>query len=586
MPESKAGSDISGKKSKYLVAGILACIALAALFLRLYDIGGHDMATDDVLYSFRSIGYIDYVAATNLQSTPMTWFPEPRWWQRLSFHDHPPFVFAVQWLFFKIGGVNAATARLPFALAGALAVFFIFFLAKNLFGAPAGFFAAIALAISNYAIWISRIGFLDGFLVLWIILSLYFFAKAEKRPIHYLWWGCFSALGIMTKYTFLFMLPVFLIIPIIFRRKAFKEKFFYFGIIAFLLIISPVIIYNFMMWQARGHFDASLSSMLGQSPEDFMILARETNKNLNIFSAVKNILADNFSAGFQVLIISGLILFFYKIWRAGGKERYAAVLLGSFFATISLSLVGGGNNFGVIMLPFTGLVIGYLVSWLRQKFQGWQKNTIMVLVILVGIWEIFTAIQSQLIKKPPINNRFLVSKNSLLSFRGGYNELENEVNQFYKNFAGQPIANQYSKSPQLAQYESGIIDQLLESRKNLPPYQHLLVYDDRVAWFQSTWTFERRVLYEAAPIDKLSQFLGNMLKKGAGFYTRFGLKDVTIITPTENVQQNKIINNRDAIESFTGQLEKIAKPIDEIRGPDGKVLFKVFRLELEKIVIK
>ncbi len=183
------------------------------------------------------------------------------------------------------------------------------------------------------------------------------------------------------------MLPVFFIILIIFRRQAFKEKFFYLGIAALLLLISPLIIYNFMTLQTRGHFDAALSSMLGQSPEDFKILKRETNKNLNIFPAVKNILSDNFSPGFQILIVSGLILFSYKICRESGRrEAYAAVLLGFLFSSIALSLVGGGDNFGVIILPFTAILIGGLVFWLRQKFpQRWQKNILMALAIIAII---------------------------------------------------------------------------------------------------------------------------------------------------------------------------------------------------------
>jgi 4-amino-4-deoxy-L-arabinose transferase-like glycosyltransferase len=115
----------------FIIKISLGIIVAAAFFLRLFNLGGQDMASDDVLYSFRSIGLVDYVASINLQSTPTTWFSERQWWQGLSFHDHPPMVFIIQWIFFKIGGINVWAARLPFAPAGTLSVFFLFFWAKN-----------------------------------------------------------------------------------------------------------------------------------------------------------------------------------------------------------------------------------------------------------------------------------------------------------------------------------------------------------------------------------------------------------------------------------------------------------------------
>lgn len=111
---------------------------------------------------------------------PISWFDEPQWWQSLSFHDAPPLVFAVQWLFFRIGGDNLWAARLPFVLVGLLSIFGIFLLGRLLANAWIGLIAAASLAIMNYAVWISRIGFLDGFLVLWIILSIYFLLKPKR----------------------------------------------------------------------------------------------------------------------------------------------------------------------------------------------------------------------------------------------------------------------------------------------------------------------------------------------------------------------------------------------------------------------
>ena len=188
---------------------ILIAVLLFGFGLRAWDLAGPDMAADDALYSFRSIGYVDYVAATNRQTTPVIWFLTPQWWQFFSFHDAPPLVFLAQWLSFQMGGDNLWTSRLPFVMAGVLAVFAVFILGNFIGGAWLGLASAAAMAVMNYAVWFSRIGNLDGFLVAWISFSIYFFLKAKARPQNYLWWGLCVGAGLATKYTFLFLGPVF-----------------------------------------------------------------------------------------------------------------------------------------------------------------------------------------------------------------------------------------------------------------------------------------------------------------------------------------------------------------------------------------
>lgn len=543
---------------------VIGAVVIAAFLLRIYNLAGHDMAGDDVLYSFRSIGYLDYVASTNLQSTPVTWFSERQWWQGLSFHDHPPLVFAIQWLFFKIGGVNLWAARLPFALAGTLSVFFIFLLGRLLFNPIVGLFSAMALAVSNYAVLFSRVGYLDGFLALWIILSIYFFVKAKTNPIHYFWWAVFCATGVMTKYTFGFIAPVFLLWLLLFRRQVFRKRQFYFGLALFFILISPVIVYNVMVWKTRGHFDAAISTMVGQHPDDFKGLIRQTNKSFNIFSATQSMLISNFSVGFLALSLLGLILSFYEICRKRPvAENYAAVLFGLFFSIVILSLVGGGDRFGAILLPFVAFLIGIAASWLLQYFSGrWKKVAIAALALII-IWELAFATQNQYLRYP-----------------NEYNQLETYIDAFYKTFGGRPMANLYIKNTQLAEYQEKIIPALSQKRSQLPQHKHLLVYDDRLAWFQSVWIFERRTIYEAMPIHSLSEFLETMQSRGSDFYTRFGLEDAIFIVPTDLVEQNPIIRYRKAIENFIANLENKVDTSDKILRPDGRPLFKIFRVPL------
>ncbi len=58
---------------------------------------------DEPAYLVRSMGWHDSLGS-NLQSTPAQWFDSVPWWSNLSFHDHPPLVFAVNKVSFSLFG--------------------------------------------------------------------------------------------------------------------------------------------------------------------------------------------------------------------------------------------------------------------------------------------------------------------------------------------------------------------------------------------------------------------------------------------------------------------------------------------------
>src|SRR3989344_1087433 len=111
---------------------ILIAIFVVAVALRIWSLGAADMIDDEIYYTFRSIGYLDYVGV-NEQTTPLYWFNPLPSWAQLSFHDHPPLVFLIQHFFLSLFGVSVFVARLPFVLAGLGSVFLIYLITKRLF---------------------------------------------------------------------------------------------------------------------------------------------------------------------------------------------------------------------------------------------------------------------------------------------------------------------------------------------------------------------------------------------------------------------------------------------------------------------
>src|SRR3989344_3374609 len=134
---------------------VLAGIVLLAAFLIFFRLTRHDILGDDGHYSFRAIGYFDYLGSLE-QTTPVQWFGERPWWSLLSFHDHPPLVFLIQHIFFKLFGVSLLVSRLPAALAAVGSVLVLFFIGRKLGEINAGLFAAAALAVNSYFLWTGR----------------------------------------------------------------------------------------------------------------------------------------------------------------------------------------------------------------------------------------------------------------------------------------------------------------------------------------------------------------------------------------------------------------------------------------------
>ncbi|MBI4053847.1 MAG: glycosyltransferase family 39 protein [Candidatus Doudnabacteria bacterium] len=150
------------------------------VFLLFFRLTRADFLGDDAHYAFRAIGYYDYMNSEN-QTTPVQWFGTRPFWSLLSFHDHPPLFFLVQFFFFKAFGVSAFIARLPTALAVVGTALVAFFMAKKLLGSQAAVLTLAALAVNSYFIWTGRVGYLEGLFSFFLFLGLFFTIRAFER---------------------------------------------------------------------------------------------------------------------------------------------------------------------------------------------------------------------------------------------------------------------------------------------------------------------------------------------------------------------------------------------------------------------
>jgi 4-amino-4-deoxy-L-arabinose transferase-like glycosyltransferase len=201
----------------------------------------------------------------------------------LSFHDAPPLVFLIQHSVFRVFGDTALTARVPFAVAGVMTLVFVMVLAHSLYGTRVALWAGLALAFNPFFIWTSRIGMLEGIELMWIVAALVCFVRARTRPQFVLWWGAAMGLAFISKYTSLYLIPVFgglwwraraslFAVPAVRRR-------FIAALAMIIIFCAPVIIYNASMWRTRGHLDVQFARLFLQDMSDWSNLDRGVGKN-------------------------------------------------------------------------------------------------------------------------------------------------------------------------------------------------------------------------------------------------------------------------------------------------------------------
>lgn len=557
------------KKEKYFFLGLLALGAA----LILINLGQHDIIGDDGTYAFRSIHYFDYMASIK-QTTPIQWFGFRPWWSYLSFHDHPPIFFLINFIFLKILGISTLVSRLPTALAAIGSLAAIFFWMKEKSGTPAGLAALAALAVNNYFIWIGRIGLLEGIMILFLILgALYFERGFDKDEKNFFFAGIFLGLAFLTKYVVLFALPGFLIYALSKSRRAkWKTKGFWLGVAAFMIVIGPVLIYNFALFRARGHFDVQFADLFNQSHSDWTILS-DRAKTLNLLSigGTLSLLADGMSLPYALAALAALAYLLLRSLRGRQQLPLPALILISFI--IFLAFVGGGDERWVSALsPFAAAIIGLAVA-------PYVKNRlIMAGAAAVGVWALIYSVNTNHLVKP-LPEPFTKSQNLWVAHLG-YNELDAWVRKKLEGKFADPTTEESVRRTWYRYIKPEAIDFTgeIDPAAVIRP---IIVYDQNLNWFSSLWIFERWRLYKNFMIMNAEEFIKGLQDEESIEVVRQNFDDIYVISAGE-----EITSRASAKSPWT---ELALKPFKEagtdpevILDPYGRTAFAIYHLPIQR----
>ncbi|MCE5299508.1 MAG: glycosyltransferase family 39 protein [Spirochaetia bacterium] len=269
---------------------LLAVIILLAMDFRIMLLGIHRLHMDECLYSayaVRMINHGDIVMNGGL------------------FVDKPPLFFFAIAISFLVNGVSENAARLPNIIFSLLTVFFIYRLAKKMYGDDVT--ALLAAAFSGFSViftLFSTTAFQDISMTAFMVMSLY--ALKEGRHFRS---ALFYAFSIACKPMTIFILPLYAVMVVSetgltgLKKEAMKY------LRAFAWVFVPLTLWNGFLANPRwGMFKFFITQqpeamkVSGNFPERFMIWLGYSEQLINgyVFLAIA-------AAGMLLLCLSGLV---------------------------------------------------------------------------------------------------------------------------------------------------------------------------------------------------------------------------------------------------------------------------------------
>ena len=369
---------------------IIVIIAIGAIF-RLWGLGTAEIFHDEGFYAFRSIGYIDYLQNAD-QTTPMQWFYKGGlpWWTKLSFHDHPPLFFVIQYIFTAILGDSLFAVRLPSVIAGLFAILLLYLITQKVFknNQWVSLLAAALLAVSHIHIWISRSSLMESTLITLILLNIYVFLNFLEDRKKY-WWmlGLTFGLAFLTKYIAAFLIPAYFIFLLIYYRNVFKEKWLYLALALSLIIFSPILIYNYNLYKLVGHFDLQFAYLFQQATPEWRA---SLGKVIDPFSDIFLNLFSMYSIPFILLSILGIFYVACGIRRNSSgntlfddtRSGLRLFLLIVFFISLMLVPLGSAFRFIALYAPFLVIFVVALLVLIKNK-QGLLVISLVVAALII-----------------------------------------------------------------------------------------------------------------------------------------------------------------------------------------------------------
>ncbi len=561
------------KKNKALAISLLLVIIILG-FIFFYRLGRADVVGDNATYLYRAWGYVDYMSSTQ-QTTGLQWFSEVPWWGRISFHDAPPLYFAVHHLILNATDANVVASRTLHAVFGIIIGLMLWlFVYKKTSTKTAWLSIAIFTGLTPL-ITIQRTNLLESFMLVWLALGLFSFFKAQTNSKYWYLVGLFFGLAMLTKYTAIFVIlgPL---VWILFNLKLLKNKHLWLSAGLFVLLISPIIIYNVAMYKTIGHPDLQFSSFLNfdtsaEWPVIQRTLSDKTSGNLllslwQIISESGQMIFQTVS-GLMILILGSFIYFTFK----KRSVVHVTLLLSLIFSFFGAKLTGISFRFLTPMFLILAIISAQIIiDFYNLEIKNIQKKILGTLVIILcaGGW-IMTAQTNYAFAEPQG-----LWENSAREPNNGFQELDKHFRSFYsKKYPTHSINIWGFMNKEVALSKEFL--RVVKEGQGDTPYNGMLIYDGRVPWFNMLWYFKRWNIYYGYTHVTANEYF-KLMDENSEIFDSFDsysyIQTLKHFYPIPN-EKNTYDNYANGfVEEFTNQ-GAISKTI---KTPDEREVFRIF----------
>lgn len=230
------------KKTLYLLSFLII-----ALVLRIITAHNTDVGTDEMIYSIIPLNIISAERLGTLEQSPLFFYLNDIGYQ-------------------LFGGITPISIRLWSIIFGSLTLLVVFLISKELFeNEKAAMASAFLFAVSGYSI---RYNFeMDMVAFFFLALSMFFFIRYMKGEPKFLYLSVlFFALGLLTKTLIVAFLPGYFIVWLLYlknKNKTTEFKRLGLALLLGLILISPILIYNYFTVTKLGISDYYFSNILG-----------------------------------------------------------------------------------------------------------------------------------------------------------------------------------------------------------------------------------------------------------------------------------------------------------------------------------
>jgi len=255
-------------------------------------------------------------------------------------------------------------------LIGALSVVLVYIFGKKLFNEKVGIISAILFSFIPLHVFYSGRLLTEVLFTFFALLTFISFWKGyeEGKNKYKVLFGIFLALALLSRYTALWIMPVFFIYLLI-RGKSFeflKDRYLWYSVLAFFLVSLPLFIYGFLQYGnpfgAFIHGFKASTYFWGRLPWHFFF-----DYWLQMFSAV------------GIIFLIALFHIFHKK-NFIRKEIYLLLLWFFFFLGMAILMPYKEDRFIIPIIPAIALISGYFIDKIKK-----YKRIILIAIIIISL---------------------------------------------------------------------------------------------------------------------------------------------------------------------------------------------------------